>query len=80
VVVIKLLNYEAALKSFDIAPSNDLRIHALCINISIGVGNSINGAIEVPTSKQSYGLSNNAIDWQQLTPTFPIPTYMAQDV
>ena len=66
--MIKLLKHDTVLKPFYIALSDDLSFHALYGDVSIGASNSISGAIEAIPNKHLYGLSNNAMDWERVSP------------
>ena len=67
--MIKLLKHNTVLRPFYVALSDDLRFHALYDDISVGIGNSLGGAIEAIPNKHLYGLSNSAMDWERLYPT-----------
>jgi hypothetical protein len=60
-----------ALKPFYIALSYDLRFHALYGDIPVAGANSLGGAIDAIPNKYLYGLSNNSLGWQRLTPGAP---------
>ncbi|MBU3625525.1 hypothetical protein ICN48_04655 [Polynucleobacter sp. JS-Safj-400b-B2] len=66
--MIKLLKHDTVLKPFYIALSSDMRFHALYGDISIVDSNSISGAIEAIPNKHLYGVPNNAMDWDRLSP------------
>jgi hypothetical protein len=48
-----------------------MRFHALYGDTSVATSNSIGGAIDAIPNKHLYGLPNNAMDWQRLTPAAP---------
>ena len=69
--MIKLLKHDTVLKPFYIALSDDLRFHALYGDTPVVASNSIGGAIDAIPNKHLYGLPNNAMDWERLSPTAP---------
>ena len=64
--MINLLKHESVLKPFYIAPSDDLRFHALYSDVSMGSSNSVGGAIALIPNKYLYGISDNVMDWDRL--------------
>lgn len=69
--MVKLLKHDTVLKLFYIALSDDLRFHALYGDTPVIASNSIGGAIDAIPNKHLYGLPNNTMDWQHLTPAAP---------
>jgi hypothetical protein len=69
--VIKLLKHDTVLKPFYIVLSDDMHFHALYDNISVGTSDSIGGAIGAIPNRHLYGVSNNIVDWECLSPAMP---------